>query len=175
MGNCLFIALDEFQGKDATVNQAWLDKVLHGPHPLHIFAFAHKMAFFSGNHTDGMWTAAASRDTFIKRLADAGARTVFFGHDHLYDHLSAKMADWPDSKAIHQFVIGTAGAPFVKGKQITDGDNDWKVTRLGHVEQKLGYCVVDVDGPKVTVVFKAEKEPGVFEVADTFTYSLDSK
>ena len=67
---------------------------------------------------------------------------------------------------------GTAGAPFVNGKPLTDSDGDWKLTRVGHVEHKLGYCVVDVDGNHVKFVFKAESSPGVFEPADSFEYSL---
>jgi hypothetical protein len=172
MKNCLFIALDEFEGEKLGVNQAWLDEVLKGPHPPHVFAFAHKMAFFSGNHVDGMTTVPDARDALIKSLVDAGARTVFFGHDHLYDHLLAKLPDWPDSKAIHQIVCGTAGAPFVRGKQLNETDHDWKLTRIAHVEQKLGYCLVDVNGPKVSFTFKAETSPGVFEAADKFEYSL---
>src|SRR5579862_605670 len=91
--NCLFISLDQFTEKSPTINQAWLDGVLKSPHPPHIFAFAHKMAFFSGNHDDGMPTIPDARDAFIKSLVNAGARTVFFGHDHLYDHCSARLAD----------------------------------------------------------------------------------
>ena len=170
--NCMFIALDEFKTKKPVVNQAWLDGVLKAPHPPHVFAFAHKMAFFSGNHTDGMSTVPEARDALMNSLVDAGARTVFFGHDHLYDHLSAKLPDWPEGKAIHQIVCGTAGAPFVKGKPLNEADMSWKLTRIAHVEQKLGYCVVDVDGPKVKFTFKAETSPGIFESADSFEYSL---
>ncbi|AIE87941.1 metallophosphoesterase family protein [Fimbriimonas ginsengisoli] len=170
--NVLFLSLDQFQQKELGVNQEWLDKTLKAPHPPHVFAFAHKMAFFSGNHTDGMWTVPAARDSLIKSLADAGARTVFFGHDHLYDHLAAKLPGWPEDRAIHQFVIGTAGAPFVKGKTLTTTDQEWSLSRIAHVEQKLGYCLVDVDGDKVTITFKAEGNQGVFEKADEFSYSL---
>lgn len=174
MGNVLFIALDEFKRPDAGVNQEWLDKVLGAPHPPHVFAFGHKMAFFSGNHDDGMFTAPAARDTLIKSLQAAGARAIFFGHDHLYDHLAAKLPGWSDDQAVHQFVIGTAGAPFVsfKGTKLPEMDASWALDRKAHVEKKLGYAVVDVDGPKVTIVFKAETAPGVFTPADTFTYTV---
>ncbi len=170
--NCLFLSLDQFQTKELAINQGWLDQTLNAPHPAHVFAFAHKMAFFSGNHVDGMNTVPAARDAMIKSLAKAGARTVFFGHDHLYDHASVKLAGWTDAQAIHQFVVGTAGAPFVKGKTLTTTDGDWAITRIGHVEQALGYCVVDVDGKKVKIEYKSEKAPGVFETADTLTYEL---
>lgn len=174
MGNVLFLALDEFKRPDAGVNQQWLNQVLAAPHAPHVFAFGHKMAFFSGNHDDGMFTAPAARDTLIKSLQAAGSRAVFFGHDHLYDHLAAKLPGWTDAQAVHQFVVGTAGAPFVsfKGTTLPDADGAWKLERKAHVEQKLGYAVVDVDGPKVTIVFKAESSPGYFRVEDTFSYTL---
>ncbi len=170
--NCLFLSLDQFQTKDLGINQAWLDATLKAPHPPHVFAFAHKMAFFSGNHTDGMNTVPAARDAMVKSLAAAGARVVFFGHDHLYDHAAAKLPGWSDGRAIHQFVVGTAGAPFVKGKTLTTSDGDWSITRVAHVEQALGYLVVDVDGPKVTMVYKSETSLGLFQAADQYTYDL---
>jgi len=171
LGNIMFVGVDVV-GKPAQVtSQAWLDGVLKKPHPAHVFTFAHKMAFFSGNHDDGMFTEPGPRDAFMNSLKDAGVRVVFFGHDHLYDHLSAKLPAWSDDQAIHQFVIGTAGAPFVKGKTLTTTDQNWALTRVKHAEQQLGYCVVDVDGPKVTIVYKSETSPQHFETIDTFSYT----
>ena len=170
--NVLFLALDQFQTSKLGVNQEWLDKTLSAPHPPHIFAFAHKMAFFSGNHTDGMFTVPDARDAFMKSLSKAGARAVFFGHDHLYDHVSASLAGWSENQSIHQFVVGTAGAPFVKGKQLNTQDGEWKLNRLGHVEKCLGYCIVDVTGSKVTITYKSETTPGKFMPADTFSYQI---
>ncbi len=173
-GNTLFIGLDEFQSNDPTINQTWLDATLAQNHAKHVFAFAHKMAFKSGHHVDGMNTVPAARDKFLTSLVNAGAEAVFFGHDHLYDHEVAVKNGWPDGKVLHQVVVGTAGAPFVSGTNTEATDGDWKLTHLGHVENKLGYCVVDVDGDKVTVTFKGEVSPGDFEPADTFTFG-DSK
>lgn len=167
--NCMFIALDEFAGEDPVINQKWLDGVLSGQHAPHVFAFAHKMAFFSGNHVDGMPTVPEPRDAFIKSLIAAGSKMVFFGHDHLYDDLIAKS---DDGKEIRQIVCGTAGAPFVKGKTLNTKDGIWSLQRVAHVEQKLGYCVIDVDGNHVKFTYKAESAPGVFEAADSFEYSL---
>ncbi len=172
--NCLFLSVDQFGDKELGINQTWLDKTLRAPHAPHVFAFAHKMAFFSGNHVDGMNTVPTKRDAMLNSLHDAGARSIFFGHDHLYDHLAAKLPGWSEDQSIHQFVVGTAGAPFVKGKPLNATDADWTLARqaTGHVEQKLGYLVVDVDGKNVKIEFKAEKSPGVFETVDTYSYSL---
>lgn len=167
-GNTLFLGLDEFMTPKCVINQAWLDKTLAEKKATHIFAFAHKMAFKSGNHVDGMNTVPEDRDKFLLSFAGAGGVTLFFGHDHLYDHLTASAG----GKTIHQVVVGTAGAPFVHGTSTEATDGRWSLTHLGHVEGKLGYCVVDIDGTKVTVLFKAGTAPGVFETADSFSYDL---
>lgn len=169
-GNTLFLGFDEFISDEPKVNQEWLEKVLAGNHATHIFAFAHKMAFKAGHHVDGLNQVPQARDRFLTRFANAGGRMIFFGHDHFYDHEVAQMKGWPESKSIHQVVAGTAGAPFVHGTSTEASDGDWALTHLGHVEDKLGYCVVDVDGSKVTVTFKGETSPGVFEPVDSFSY-----
>ena len=171
-GKVMFLSLDQFQTNDLKINQGWLDQTLAKPHPAHVFAFAHKMAFFSGNHVDGMFKAPEARDAMLKSLASAGSRAVFFGHDHLYDHCIAKFSGWTDDQFIHQFVVGTAGAPFVKTKELPTADGNWSLTRGGHDGNRLGYCVVDVDGPNVTIVYKAETAPGVFTAIETTTYKV---
>ncbi|HEY3781246.1 MAG TPA: metallophosphoesterase [Fimbriimonadaceae bacterium] len=171
-GNTLFLGLDEFQTSKPTINQDWLDQTLAGTKATHIFAFAHKMAFKSGNHVDGMNTVPEARDKFLTSLSNAGGRMVFFGHDHLYDHETALKTGWPANKAIHQVVVGTGGAPFVHGKNQEATDGNWALTHLGHVEGKIGYVVVDIAGPKVTVTYKAESAPNKFETADSFSYTV---
>jgi hypothetical protein len=167
-GNTLFLGLDEFVTNEATINQPWVDSVLAKEHATHIVAFAHKMAFKSGHHVDGMNSVPEARDKFLESLINAGSRMIFFGHDHLYDHEFAVEDGQPDANGIHQVVVGTAGAPFVHGRNDEPTDGKWKLTHLGHVEGKLGYCVVDIDGKKATVTFKAESSPGKFETADSF-------
>ena len=172
--NTLFIGLDEFQSENIHINQTWLDSVLKNKQETHVFAFSHKMAFRSGHHDDGLETNPAARDTLIKSLINAGARAVFFGHDHLYDHRVLTAPGDAPEKAIHQFVIGTAGAPLVHGTNDPGNNGDWKVQKVSHIEDKYGYAVVEVDGSKVTITFKARTAPGVYEPADTFTYTVGS-
>lgn len=168
--NVTFIALDQF-GKDRpAIDQKWLDGVLAKPHGEHVFAFAHEPAFFSGAHDDGMFNVPDKRDAFMKSLYNAGGRSMFFGHDHLYDHAAVKLPTWKHE--MHQFVVGTAGAPFYAGKALTTSDHQWAVRRVAHVENKIGYCVVDVVGKKATVTFKAESSPGVFKTEDTVSWTL---
>ena len=169
--NALFIGVDEFQGETVHVNQPWIDDILKQNKATHIFAFSHKMAFRSGHHDDGLETEPAARDIFVKSLITAGSKVVFFGHDHLYDHRILTAQGDSADKAIHQFVIGTAGAPLVKGNDEPGNNGTWKVEKVSHIEGKYGYAVVDVDGANVTITFKARVSPGVFQSADTYKYS----
>ena len=171
--NVLIVGLDEFQTSQVHVNQAWLDDVLKTKKAQHIFVYSHKMAFRSGNHDDGLETDPSSRDTLIKSLIAAGSRTAFFGHDHLYDHLAVTGPGELANKTFHQFVIGTAGAPLVHGTDDPGNNSIWKVQKIKHIEDKYGYAVVEIDGPKVTITFKARVSPGVYEPADIFSYSVN--
>ena len=172
-GNCLFVGIDEFVhgSKGATtVDIPWLNAVLAKNPATHVFAFAHKLAFFAGHHDDGFNQEPDVRDQMMKSLSDAGCHMILFGHDHFYDHELALKDGWPASRAIHQVIVGTAGAPFVHGKDAPFNDGNWKLTRFGHNEDALGYAVIDIDGNHVTVTYKAEKSPGDFEPADSFNY-----
>ena len=107
-----------------------------------------------------------------QELISAGSKVVFFGHDHLYDHRILTAPGDSADKSIHQFVIGTAGAPLVKGNDEPGNNGTWKVEKVSHIEGKYGYTVVDVDGANVTITFKARVSAGVYQVADTYKYSV---
>ncbi len=168
--NALIVGLDQFQGEKAHVNQAWLDRTLRTDKKQHLFVFAHKMAFRVGVHVDNLDNDVVARDRFWNSIAAAGGRTFFCGHDHLYDHTAFTASGWPMKKAIHQFLIGTAGAPFYHGNDRNGANGPWLQTPISHIEDKFGYTVVDVDGPKVTITFKARQAPGVYVAADTWSY-----
>jgi len=171
--NTLIIGIDEFQTPELKVNQKWIADVLKANKAQHIFAFSHKMAFRSGNHDDGLEVDPPSRDSLIKMLIGAGERAIFFGHDHLYDHRTVTAPGAPASKTLHQFVVGTAGAPLVHGTDDPGNNSDWKVEKLKHIEDKYGYAVVEIEGPKVTITFKGRSATGVYDVADTYSYSVE--
>jgi len=171
--NVLIVGVDEFQTKEASVNQTWLDQVLKNKKEQHVFIYSHKMAFRSGNHDDGLELDPPSRDKLIKTLIAAGSRMAFFGHDHLYDHRTVTAPGDTAGKTFHQLVVGTAGAPLVHGSEEMGNISNWKVEKVKHIEDKYGYAVVEIDGPKVTVTFKARTAPGVYEPADSFSYSVE--
>ncbi len=168
--NALIVGFDQFQSDTPKINQPWLDSVLAKNKKPHIFLFAHKMAFRAGNHVDGMELDQTARDAFWNSLAKAGGRTYFCGHDHYYDHATVTGPGLSEDNAIHQFIVGTAGAPFVHKKNDGGGDGVWTVKHLSHVEDRLGYLVVDVDGKKATLTFKAQDAGGNFVPVDTWSY-----
>ncbi len=168
--NALIVGFDQFQTDKARVNQPWLDSVLKKNPKQHLFVMAHEMAFRAGEHTDNMDNDAPARDKFWHSLANAGGRTYFSGHDHLYDHTAFSAPGWPANKSIHQYVLGTAGAPFYHKNDHDGANGDWLQTPIKHIEDEFGYAVVDVDGPKVTITFKTRKSPGVYTAADTWSY-----
>ena len=169
--NTLIIGLDEFQAKndEAHINQSWLDETLAKKKAQHVFVFAHKMAFRSGHHDDGMELDPTARDKFVNSLLGAGARVAFFGHDHLYDHRALTNSA---GKTLDQFVIGTAGAPLVTGNDELGNNTGWKVQKVKHIEGQYGYAVVEVDGPRVTITYKTRTAPGVYVAADSFSYTV---
>ncbi len=169
-GDALIIGLDQFQGSDAHINQAWLDGVLAKNKKAHVFAFMHKMAFRSGRHDDGMETDPDARDKFVMSLVNGGSKAFFCGHDHLYDHLMLTKAGWPGSKYIHKYMACTAGAPFFNGTDRSGKNSDWVLNPMAHEENTLGYILVDVDGPVCTITSKAVNSLGESRVIDTFTY-----
>ena len=168
--NALIVGFDQFQTDKARINQPWLDGVLKKNQKQHLFLMAHEMAFRAGKHTDNMDNDVPARDAFWSSIAKAGGRTYFSGHDHLYDRTAISAPGWPSNKAIQQYILGTAGAPFYHSNDHDGANSTWIQSPIKHIEDEFGYAVVDVDGPKVTITFKTRKAPGVFVAADTWSY-----
>lgn len=173
--NALLVGFDQFVTDKARVNQTWLDETIKKHPKQHLFLMAHEMAFRAGEHEDNMDNDPAARDRFWNSIARAGGRTFFCGHDHLYDHTAFYAPGWPESKAIHQFIVGTAGAPFYHANKHDGANGDWQQTAISHIQDRFGYLVVDVDGPKVTLTFKIRTGPGTYSVADTWSYVVPVK
>jgi hypothetical protein len=147
------------------VNQAWLDPVFSANTQPHIFVMNHYPAY-SVVHPDCLDDNIPERDAFWNSMGAAGCRIYLCGHDHLYNHARAQDAsgNW-----IHQYVIGTGGAPF----------HTWGGTYVEPSVQGIsylqnnGYCVVDITGAQVTLTFKQRGNSPAFTpyaVADTYTY-----
>ena len=117
-----------------------------------------------------MDASPTARDTFWNSLIAAGSRAFFCGHDHLYDHMLITRAGSDPGPEMHQFVAGTAGAPFYKQGDYVGNNTGWTLKRLNHIDATYGYILVEIDGRQATITFKGRKSPGHYEAMDTWSY-----
>lgn len=165
--NALFVALDQCQIPllcSEPLDQEWLDDQIRQRSVPHVFAFGHYPAF-SVDHADCLASFPAQRDAFWDSLAKAGSPVYFTGHDHFYNHGIVKASNGVD---VHQYVVGTAGAP------IRDWDGSYPDPNVINVAQvsEYGYTVVDVDDFHVTLRFKKRVAPNTYaDIGDVVRYA----
>lgn len=170
-GDVLLIGLDQYAAERETVNQAWLDGVLKSHKKRFVFAYGHEHALSTGAHKDTLETHPDNRDAFLTSLIGAGSRAYFCGHDHFYDHMAITKAGTDPGPELHQFVAGTAGAPFYKAGPYSGVYTVWQPRQVKHIESTYGYLLVEIDGKKATITFKARVAPGKYEPMDSWSYT----
>ena len=168
--NVFVVALDEYVTR-GQINQAWLDKQFILNKQPHVFVFAHEPVFQTisrGYSEDQLY----ERDRFWNSIRGEGGRIYFCGHDHCYNHARIEDGDGDIHNDIHQFVVGTGGAPLYDWSGDYDGDNDnWTPINVFH-EKKYGYVLVEINGLKATLIWKHRTVEGVYEATeDKFTYT----
>ncbi len=166
--NALFIGLDQSLVTHLyEANQPWLDDQLAANTRPHVFVFGHYPAF-SVSHLDCMGTYPAARNEFWDSLAAAKVQIYFCGHDHFLDHARARTSSngW-----IHQFLIGSGGAPMYdwNGTYYDNTIVPGTVEGFTHFKQ-YGYCIVDISGLDVHLTIKQRIAPGLYEAADSYSY-----
>lgn len=166
--NVLVLALDQYVGP-AAIDQTWINSVLATNTRPHIFAMGH-MPAFKVAHYDCLDADTTQRDAFWNSLKAAGGRGYFAGHDHFYDHLRVDDGDGNAANDLHQWIVGTGGAPLY-GNGEYDGDNSvWTPVRVHH-ENNYGYVLVEIDGPRATLTWYQRTAPGVYEATeDAWSY-----
>lgn len=169
--NAFFVGLDQY-ADPFRVNQAWLNTQLASNSQPHIFVYGHTPAF-KVDHADSMAYYPESRDLFWNSLGNAGVRMYFSGHDHFYNRAHIKDQA---GNTIYQVLTGAGGAPFVShpwSPPYAEGD---KVVGDYHKEGKNGYVLVTVEGPRVTMRWKALSTVNgqeVWTVEDTLEYTVN--
>ena len=112
-------------------------------------------------------TASLSSDYYRARYV--GARAYFCGHAHCYTRAVIKDRA---GREIRQIIAGTGGGPL---KAWAGAYGDKRVTGEFHDEKHRGYLLATVDGPAVTIAWKAMIEEGgttIWKTLDVFRYSL---
>ena len=172
--NALFIAVDEFVNPHR-VNQIWLDTQLtNNVEPL-VFIFGHEPAFHAF-HYDCLDDYPADRDIFWSSIQNAGGRTYFSGHDHFFDHAQVDDGDGDASNDVHQYITGTAGAPFYTFSPPYDGENShYTLYQLCH-EKKYGYVLAEVNDLTVHLTRMQRNTndlqvAGIYEPNETWGFS----
>ncbi len=181
--NALIIVLDQYDGIGHApvhrINLNWLQEQLAPNTKPHIFVGAHEPAFMA-LHLDCLDNHPAERDAMWAAIKNAGGRTYFCGHDHFYDHARINDGDHDPNNDIHQYIIGTSGAPFYTWSPPYPGDNSHYTPQQQHHARKYGYVLVEVNDLDVTLVWIEREsndltEPGTYSPAETWRYTVAPK
>lgn len=178
--NAFIVSLDQYAGINHEtvhmVNQKWLDAQLAANTKPHIFIAGHEPAF-GALHSDCLDTRPAERDAFWESIRNSGGRTYFTGHDHFYDHARIDDGDGNPDNDVHQYIIGSAGAPLYTWSPPYTGDtSNYTIEQMSHAEN-YGYVLVEVDGLNVTITWMQRHTinlsmPGIYQPADFWSYSV---
>ena len=181
--NAFIAMLDNYAGKrhdfQHKVNQEWLDNQLAENIKPHIFIAGHEQAF-RALHYDCLDYFPAQRDAFWTAIKNAGGRTYFCGHDHFYDHARVDDGDGDPNNDIHQFIIGTAGAPPYTWSPPYDGNNSMYTVEQWHHAKRYGYVLVEIDDLNVTLNWIERHSndlniPGIYEPNEVWNYTVTPK
>ena len=179
--NAFIVMLDEYAGIrhdfHHKVNQEWLDDQLEANTKPHIFLAGHEQAFRT-RHSDCLDYFPAQRNAFWAGIKNASGRTYFCGHDHFYDHARVDDGDDNPNNDIHQYVIGTTGAPLYTWSPPYDS-NDYTIEQWYHAE-KFGYVLVEIDDFDVNLTWIERHSndlniPGIYEPNEVWSYTVTPK
>ena len=167
--NAFVVGVDEYVQPHRVTSQLWLDAQFAANTEPHVFVFGHEPAF-KAKHKDCLDDYAAERDMFWASIGKAGGRTYFCGHDHFYDH--ARVDDDGDpNNDIHQYIIGTAGAPLSDWQGDYDGENSGYTVKSIYRSKEYGYCLVKIDGLDVTVTWMERVGAGKYKAREVWSYT----
>ena len=161
--NAFVVGLDQFE-RPHRMNYRWLEGQLASNTMPHVFVFGHEPAF-QLRHLDCLAFYPKDRDAFWDLIGRAGARVYLCGHDH--PHNRAMIPDVAGNP-MRQVTAGTGGprpahwpGVYPEGPRIIGeySNSDYH-----------GYVLVTVEGPTVTVAWKALLDSGAPHILDSFSY-----
>ncbi len=146
----------------------WLKPQVLKHNKQHVFSMSHA-TLWNVYHTEGEATFWQNeRDEFINWMTSYGGRAHFTGHDHFYNHSKVTASSGYE---MHQFVVGTAGAPYYNFDSWDYGRGD--AQKVSH-KKTHGYSTITVNGNKATIHFKELTGSGV-SIMDTYEYLVPCK
>ena len=166
----------------------WVDATLtNTPRGGHAFVFSHKN-LIGENHTDVVFGAnpaanLATQQTFFSSLAAHGVRYYLGGHDHI--HQRSLIVSPNATPTVHELICASDSSKFYipQGNALLPGsvNNDLKYdvpgnsvnngpreTSLAQERYQVGYYLVTVDGPRVTVDYYAALNTGATQAGSEF-------
>lgn len=177
--NVRCVLIDQFTRKDNTsynnstnnntVDQVdWVDQMLASRgNDRHAFVFSHKN-LIGQNHKDVLFggnltSNATERDAFIRSLDTNGVRYHFSGHDHM--HHRSVITDASHQYTVDQVICSSNSFKFYTPVAGDDGRETPSAQEL----YTIGYYIVTVDGPRVTVDFYSSSKGINYGPADLIT------
>jgi hypothetical protein len=170
--NARFMLLDQFTRTDNTnyldssnnnlIDQLpWIDNQLSGKiAENHGFVFSHK-ELMGANHVDTLYGSNPtinpdSQTEFFRILMENGVRYEIGGHDH--NHMRSLVVD-PTNQYVVQNIITSSNSYKFYTPKIPSIDEQYNLPAFGFLRETpvvqelytVGYYIVTVDGPKVTV------------------------
>lgn len=162
-GNVRIVMLDQFTRRDNTgstndniVDQvSWVDQTLaNRSSDTHAFVMGHKN-LIGQNHADCLFGSnatsnLASRDSFISSLQANKTGYYMGGHDHM--HHRSLIANSAGSAKVEQ-IIGSSNSYKFYTPKSTPNDTTGRESVVAHELYTVGYYIITVDGPSITVDF----------------------
>ena len=208
-GNARFVLLDQFTPPSGAANSVldapqvkWVGDRLSDPNrPQHAFVFAHKH-LISENHADTLFGNNPSvnpsnlQNIFMASLFDNGVRYHIGGHDHMHNRA---LVTSPDGHSkVQNIILASDSYKFyipqnpsndakhnIPANGITNGPREMEISQEVFT---VGYYIVTIDGPRVTVDYYASPNgcngdcdetndviPYTFTRHESFGYSLNGK
>ncbi len=210
--NARFMLLDQFTIPNLACNliesqQPWITSTLvNRPSGTHAFVFGHK-GLITENHTDILFgpncngssgnsnpsVKPAAQNDFMGSLFNNGVRYYMGGHDHMHNRA---IVTSPDRNSTVQNIIAASDSYKFYIPQNPSNDEKYDLPAFGFLRETpiaqelfaIGYYIVTVDGPRVTVDYYASPNgcngdcdetydaiPYTFTKRETFGYSLNGK
>jgi hypothetical protein len=160
--NAFFVGLDEYVTPH-NMNLTWLKQQFVNNSQPHIFVFGHEPAF-QVIHLDCLACNPDERDAFWNSTGEAGGKTYFCGHDHLYNQA------YINDSGIHQLPVGSCGAP------IRTWNGSYIDSRVveEYYSYEIGYILVTIDNETETFEWKSWNGTGdpMWTTQDRFTVNV---